>query len=369
MATRSQPDLRTQVGQTLIMGFDGVEMSAKLRTTLETLQPAGVILFARNVKEPRQTWELLKECRRAVAAPLFLCVDMEGGTVDRLRNVVAPIPSAAAVGSSANRKLFQLHGYVVGQECRALGFNTDFAPVVDLAFEPSRSVLTSRTVSADPKKMAVYAGAFLRGLSQAHVLGCGKHFPGLGEANLDTHHQLATISKPWKRLWEEDLYPYRVLHRRMPFIMVAHAAYSSLSRGKAPASISPKWISEILRRKIGYKGLIVSDDLEMGGVQAALPIGDAAVASLKAGADIFLVCHNEKAVWTTYEAVFKMAECDSRFRSRVAEASRHVLAFKKRCPELKRSHPIPTTAIVDKLHRAIWELEEEVRLAGLAETV
>src|SRR5208337_3239406 len=104
MLSRSKRDLSAQVGQTLIMGFDGVKMSGKLRTTLEKLQPAGVILFARNIKEPQQTWELLRECQRAVAAPLFLCVDMEGGTVDRMRDVIAPLPSAAAVAASGNRK-------------------------------------------------------------------------------------------------------------------------------------------------------------------------------------------------------------------------------------------------------------------------
>ena len=366
MPATLKSDLRTQLGQTLILGFDSEEMTAKLRTTLETLQPAGIILFARNITEPRQTWELLRECQRCVATPLFLCVDMEGGTVDRLRKVIAPAPSVAEIAASRNREVFRKHGHTIGQECSALGFNTDFAPVVDLSLEPSRAVLTSRTVSAEPKPTVTYAREFLRGLNDAHVLGCGKHFPGLGEASLDTHQQLPTIAKPWKQLWEEDLYPFRVLHRQMPFIMVAHAAYSAVTPEATPASISRKWITDILRKKIGYRGLIVSDDIEMGGVQAVLPIGEAAVATLKAGSDIFLICHTEEVIWQAYATVLSTAEQDRHFARRLAEAAGRVTAFKKKCPALKRRRPLPSETMVDKLRRTLWELSEEARLGAVA---
>ena len=366
MPTRSQLDLRTQVGQLLIMGFDGVELSAKLRTTLQSLQPSGVILFTRNIKDPRQTRELLRECQRSVAHPMFLCVDMEGGTVDRLRDVIAPAPPVADIAATGNRELFRRHGRVIGEECSGLGFNTDFAPVLDLRLPPSEKVLTSRTVSADPKRTVLYAREFLRGLRDAHVLGCGKHFPGLGEASLDTHRELPTIDKSRKRLWDEDLYPYRQLHRRLPFIMVAHAAYSTVANGATPASLSKLWINDILRKKIGYRGLIVSDDLEMGGVQAALPLREVAAASIRAGSDMFLVCHKEKSVWECYESVYEAAQQDRRLAQRVADSARSILAFKKKCPELKHPRPAPTTQTIDKLRRALWELGEEARLARVA---
>ena len=210
---KARLDLRQQVGQLLIMGFDGLEMSAQLRSTLASLQPGGVILFARNVRSARQTYDLVHECQKALAQRAFRCVDLEGGTVDRLRDVIAPAPAAAEVFASGNRRLFRSHGRILGEETRALGFNTDFAPVFDLAFAPSRSVLTTRTVSANPKEAVVYCREVLRGLKAAGVLGCGKHFPGLGEANLDTHKELPVIAKAWKRLWDEDLYPYRALRR------------------------------------------------------------------------------------------------------------------------------------------------------------
>jgi beta-N-acetylhexosaminidase len=354
-------ELRQQAGQLLILGFDGTELTPRRRTLLSELQPGGVILFAPNIAEPRQTWELLRDCQSAVSTPLFRCVDLEGGMVDRLKAVIAPAPAAAAVAATGNRKLFRRHGRLIGDEVRALGFNTDFAPVFDLGFLASRSVLGTRTASDDPKKVTLYAREFLRGLREARVLGCGKHFPGLGEAALDTHHELPAIDKSWPRLWTEDLYPYRALKREMALVMVAHAAYPAVTRDRTPASISRKWIAEILRKKIGYKGLVVSDDLEMGGVLAATPIEQAAVETLRAGADLFLVCHNEELVRRSYEAVLREAERDPRFAKRVQEAAAHVLAFKKRTREMKVAATAPSKKKVEGLRSAMLRFADGTR--------
>ncbi len=215
MPSKASIELRQQVGQLLIMGFDGATLSTRLRMSLATLCPAGVILFKRNIEEPAQTHALLREAQKVASTLMFLCVDMEGGTVDRLRDVIAPVPSVAEVAAVGSKSLSRKHGRIIGNEVRALGFNTDFAPVLDLQLEPSKSVLTSRTVSADPNKTVAYAREFLRGLRDCNVLGCGKHFPGLGEANLDSHNELPSITKPWKPLWSEDLLPYRELRRRV----------------------------------------------------------------------------------------------------------------------------------------------------------
>jgi beta-N-acetylhexosaminidase len=345
------------------MGFDGTVPTPGLRQMLMMLKPGGVILFARNIIDARQTWELLRACRDTVETPMFLCVDMEGGTVDRLKAAIAPAPSAESVAATGKKKMFRLHGRLIGQEVRALGFNTDFAPVLDLSFAASRSVLTSRTVSPDPKETVIYAREFLKGLREARVLGCGKHFPGLGEANLDTHKMLPLVPKPWKRMWDEDLHPYRALRREMPFVMVAHAAYPAVTKSEAPASLSSKWISEILRRKIGYRGLVISDDLEMGGVKAAAPIDQAAVETLRAGADIFLVCHNEAHVWRTYEAVVREAERDGKFARQVAVAARRVLAFKKRARELKKPEGPPSDKTVRQLREQMLKFSDQVQAA------
>jgi beta-N-acetylhexosaminidase len=419
MPNPTQRDLRADAGQLLIMGFDGTELTAELRSMLAEFQPGGVILFARNILSttdgPRQTWELLRDCQKARRpnkrstltadpAPLYCCVDMEGGTVDRLKDVIAPAPSAADVFNAAaappalrgaakaslrERKrlaLFRTHGALIGRECCTLGFNVDFAPVFDLAFAPSRTVLTSRTVSDDPKQAILYAREFLRGLRDSHVLGCGKHFPGLGEANLDTHKELPSIDKSFKRLWDEDLAPYRALRRQMPFVMVAHASYPQVTHDTVPASLSKKWIAEILRKRIGYNGLIISDDLEMGGVlplsrpaqQRRSPgtpagladysaIGEAAVRTIEAGADIYLVCHKAEAVRAAYETVLRHAESNRRFAQRVHESATRIRRAKRNAGVGERRIPAPSEAVINRLRCAIWEFQEELRAASLEE--
>jgi beta-N-acetylhexosaminidase len=359
--TKAQ-SIAEHVGQLMIVGFDGTEMSPRLRSLLTRLQPAGVILFARNIISGEQTHKLLRECRSCVSTPLFTCVDMEGGRVDRFRDVTGPAPSAAEVFSTGDRKAFRNHGRIIGQSCRSLGFNTDFAPVVDLAFAASRNVMSSRAVSANPREATVYAREFLAGLSSAGVLGAIKHFPGLGEADLDTHHELPSVEKPWKKLWNADIAPYRALRREASLVMVGHAAYPAVTHDHTPASLSKKWITDILRRKIGYRGLVVSDDLEMDGVLKAAPIEQAAVAHIRAGGDLCLICHVEEQVTRSHEALLKEAGHDAKFARRVKESVARVLVFKKKSRELKRPVPAPTAATLEKLSRRLWEFSELVRL-------
>jgi beta-N-acetylhexosaminidase len=358
-------DLRRSVGQLLIIGFDGTEISEGVAGLLTRLQPAGVILFARNITSGEQTYKLLKDCQACVSTPLFTAVDMEGGRVDRFRNVIGRTPSAADVFATGDRKLFRKHGKVIGDSCRTLGFNTDFAPVVDLAFEASKTVMSSRAVSADPKKAVLYAREFLQGLRAARIVGSAKHFPGLGEANLDTHQELPSINKSWKKIWAEDLYPYRTLRRELPMVLIGHANYPAITHDKSPASLSKKWITDVLRNKIGYRGLVVSDDLEMGGVLKAAPIELAAIGHIRAGGDLCLICHLEEYVTRSYEALIKEAEGNRKFAQRVTESAARVLAFKKKSSALKRTSPLPTPAKLERLSRQVWELSEQVGLAKL----
>src|SRR5437660_9091932 len=221
MSTQNESNVVRTIGQLLIVGFDGTEMTPRLSSLLTRLQPAGVILFARNIKDAEQTWRLLSDCQKCVSTPLFTCVDLEGGRVDRFREVLGPAPAAAEVFATGNRKLFRKHGQVIGENCRALGFNVNFAPALDLAFEASCTVMSSRLVSSDPRQTVIYAREFLAGIRKAGVLGCGKHFPGLGEGKLDSHDELPKIEKSLRKLWAEDLFPYRALRQQLPFVMVS----------------------------------------------------------------------------------------------------------------------------------------------------
>jgi beta-N-acetylhexosaminidase len=361
------PDLSRQIGQLLIIGFDETELSPRLASLLTKIQPTGVILFARNIKTAEQTHTLLRECQKHVSTPLFTCVDLEGGTVDRFRCAIGPTPSAAEVFATGSRALFRKHGRVIGENSRALGFNVDFAPVLDLAFEASSAVMSARAVSDDPRQVITYAREFLYGLREAGVLGCGKHFPGLGEGKLDSHHALPLIDKPLKKMWIEDIFPYRILRNQLPFVMVSHAAYPAVTGEPTPASLSKKWITDILRKRIRYNGLIVSDDLEMGAVLEFAPIEQTVVQHIRAGGNLALVCHREELIVRAYEALIHETERDRRFASRTAEAVKHTQLLRaKLLGGLKRRGVAPTPSKMESLSRQLWEFSEEIRIATLA---
>jgi beta-N-acetylhexosaminidase len=366
MSPAQKNSIAKQVGQLLMVGFDGTEVTPAVCAMLDRIQPAGVILFARNIVNAQQTHQLLKHCQAVVHEPLFTGVDLEGGRVDRFRNVTGPAPSAAEVFATGDRRLFRKHGQLIGKICAALGFHVDFAPVLDLAFEASRKVMSSRAFSTDPKAVAVYAREFLAGLKSAGVIGAGKHFPGLGEGNLDSHHDLPVIQKTFSKLWDEDLAPYRLMKRELPMVLINHASYPAITRNRLPASLSKYWITDILRRKIGYRGLIVSDDLEMGGVLKAAPIDQAAVEFVAAGGDVCLICHEQALIEQSYETMLRKTERDARFRRRVLESAKRVAAFKKKSKELKHRPAAPSPEKVSRLSTQLWEFSEQVRLQALS---
>lgn len=357
--------IRATIGQLFIIGFDGIGMSPELSSLLRRMQPAGVILFARNIANAPQTHQLLKDCQAPVRERLFTAVDLEGGRVDRFRNVTGPAPSAADVFATGDRRLFRKHGALIGKICAAMGFNVDFAPVLDLAFEASRKVMSSRAFSTRPQEVVLYAREFLAGLAAAKIIGAGKHFPGLGEGNLDSHHDLPVIRKKFPKLWSEDVAPYREMKRELPMVIVGHANYPEVTRDGLPASLSKKWITDVLRRKIGYRGLIVSDDLEMGGVLKCAPIGEAAVEFIRAGGDLCLVCHEQSNVERAFESLVRESERSARLRARIADTARRVKAFKKKNSALRRRTEAPLPEKISRLSTELWEFSERVRYSAL----
>jgi beta-N-acetylhexosaminidase len=178
------------------------------------------------------------------------------------------------------------------------------------------------------------------------------------------------VHKSWKALWEQDLVPYRMLAKQLPFVMVAHCAFPEVTGDAVPASISKKWIGDVLRKKIGYEGLVVSDDLEMGGILKVATIEEAAVQTVQAGADIYLVCHSEELVHRAYEAILKEAERSARFREKVEIAAQRILKAKKRWPALtRRMAAAPSETTVNRLRQKIWLFSEEVRLTTNAKAL
>jgi beta-N-acetylhexosaminidase len=353
--------LRQAAGQVLVVGLEGAQLSAMEAAWLRLLRPGGVILFRRNIEDAAQTHCLLHTTQQAVESPMLRCIDVEGGSVDRLRDLIAPMPSPLAVAATNKPALFKKHGSLIGQEAHLLGLNTTFAPVLDLRTDDSAEVMTTRVVSGDPAQVVRYATHFLEGLAQHDVLGCGKHFPGLGSGQVDSHHATPSITKPLSQLWREDLLPYRQLTTQLPMVMISHASYPAAV--PEPASVSAYWITEVLVREIGYRGLIVSDDMEMGGILNYMGIADAAIRSLAAGMHVVEICRDPVLVFAAYEALLHEAETSPAFARVLRRAATRAQSF--HTMHLKRDAlpPAPTAAAIKKMRSAVEKFTEQVARA------
>jgi beta-N-acetylhexosaminidase len=320
--------LRGAAGSLLVVGLAGTELTGLERAWLRLVRPGGVILFRRNIVNALQTRALLDEATGLGATHGFRCVDLEGGTVNRLRDALAPMPSAQAVAVAARitgkPRLAREHGTLIGQGVKAFGFNTTLAPVLDLALPDSAEVMGTRAVGADAADVVEYARQFLTGLADEGVAGCGKHFPGLGGGKRDSHMETPAIGRSWNDLWREDLEPYRALRDELPMVMVNHAAYPATPGKDRSASASSFWITTVLRKRLGYRGLIFSDDLEMGGILRFLPIEEAAVAAVRAGTDTLEICHSAELILRAYEALIAEGERSATFRTVLLARAREV---------------------------------------------
>jgi beta-N-acetylhexosaminidase len=362
--------LRQAVGSLLVVGLSGTELTGLERAWLQLVRPGGIILFKRNIQSVEQTRTLLNEATGLGDRHAMRCVDVEGGTVNRLRDALAPIASTQAVALAARKirkpALSRKHGELIARAVKAFGFNTALAPVVDLALPEAVEVLGSRTAGERPLEAIAYAQEFLKGLAAQNVIGCGKHFPGLGGAAGDTHFVTPEIQRSWKQIWEEDLVPYRELHKAMPTIMINHAAYPQTPGKNEPASASRFWITDTLRKKIGYRGLVLSDDLEMGGILKFLPVEEAARAVIRAGSDIVLICHSAEIILRSYEALITEAERSSAFREILLAAARG--SSRKRAKLFTSSiPPLLSEKSLQALRADILEFNDKV--AALADAV
>jgi beta-N-acetylhexosaminidase len=330
MPRRRNVHLEEQAGQILIVGIGGPKLAGEERAWFQRIRPGGVILFRRNIEEAAQVAALLRETDDIGRTPLFRCVDMEGGLVDRLRDIFLPMPSPAAVFATGKRQLYREHGTLIAREARALGFNTVLAPVLDLALQESAAVLRTRAVSSAPGQVIDYARGVLAGVKMENVLACGKHFPGLGGGTVDSHHNLPVIRRQTRLMWRSDLAPWLAVANKLQFAMVAHASYPWPGRDPAPATVSRYWVTNVLRRQIRFRGIILSDDMEMGGILSQMTIEEAVVQALLAGIQMIEICRDPELIQRAFAAILREAERSRAFREIVASAWRKIYRSKKR---------------------------------------
>ena len=286
-----------------MLDIAGTWLTAEDRQLLRQPEVGGLILFARNIESPRQVRELSMAVR-AVRPDLLLAVDQEGGRVQRLRQGFVRLPAMAAIAGKPNAELLAEHcGWLMATEVLAVGLDLSFAPVLDLDFQRSK-VVGSRSFNGDPQRAAVLAGAFIRGMQTAGMAATGKHFPGPGRAEADSHVAIPVDERSLDEIRAADLLPFKLLSKQLAAVMPAHVIYPQVDA--LPAGFSRRWLQDILRGELQFDGVIFSDDLSMAGAHV---VGDAAsriAAALSAGCDMGLVCNDRGAAELALSALQRL---------------------------------------------------------------
>ncbi len=330
----SQDPLYQDAGQLLIVGFPEAPRRAPefITRALADGQISGCILFRRNVDDVDQVIDLTESIHAAVGRDgevPFVALDQEGGRVVRLREPLTPIPPMRLIGEYANTELASLISEVVATEVGALGFNLNFAPVLDVDTNPDNPVIGDRSFSSDPQQVARYGGAWMAGHTIAGVLPCAKHFPGHGDTNQDSHLALPTITHDLTRLTGVELHPFRRLVRaHIPMIMTAHIVVASIDP-IYPATLSEDVIGGLLRDKIDYDGVVVSDCLEMKAVADHFSIEEMVERGVRAGVDLFLICHTEEKWRRAHAHLVKTAREDEAFAKMLRTSAERVRKLKR----------------------------------------
>ncbi|MFA5110006.1 MAG: beta-N-acetylhexosaminidase [Desulfobaccales bacterium] len=323
MDNQTEPDHPSFWGQLLMVGIPGPRMDAVARELVRDLRVGGVILFARNIETPEQVWELTRDLQQealaATGRPLLISVDQEGGRVQRLKAPFTIIPPARELGTTRTPEEVESLARQVARELALVGINVNLAPVVDVPRSPA-CPQWDRAYSSDPHRSAGFALAAIRGYLSGGVIPVAKHFPGLGDTLADSHQVLPrSLSSDPKR--EADLLPFReAVAAGVPMVMTAHLLVPSWD--DRPATLSEVALQHWLRRQLGFDGVIITDDLEMGGISASRSAPQGAREALAAGADLLLICNNWQAAWDAAALLASEAQLVARGREAAARLNR-----------------------------------------------
>jgi beta-N-acetylhexosaminidase len=371
--------LEADVGQVLWFGFHGTTAPAELVADIAAGRVGAVVIFKRNLviavvqgPVPQEVVDLaavtaLNQALHAAvptgAPPLLTCVDQEGGVVQRVRAPATqwpPMLSLDAHPAPLDAALAEDVGRALGRELSAIGFDLDFAPVLDVHTNAANPIIGDRALGRDAASVIRRALAMARGLDKGGVIACGKHFPGHGDTVTDSHLELPRVEHDRARLDAIELAPFAAAAKaNLPVLMTAHVVYPALDPDR-PATLSPTIITGLLRGELGYRGVIVSDDLDMRAIADHGGVGDAAVAAIRAGCDALLLCR-DPAHQVEARAALLAAGGAPGFRARLAEAADRVRELKARHARRRASEPAPALDVVGALaHRRLAD-----RLAGV----
>jgi beta-N-acetylhexosaminidase len=356
--------LAADVGQLSWIGFEGHEVDADLAARLGRGEHGVVVVFGRNIRvvdgqvDLAQVAALNRALHAAapVDAPLWIAIDQEGGTVQRVRapaTVWPPMLRHDALGPDLDDAAFaRAVGRALGLELAALGFDLDFAPVLDVHTNDANPVIGARAFGRDAATVARRGLAMARGLADAGIVACGKHFPGHGDTTTDSHLELPRVEQPRARLDAVELAPFAAAAvAGLPMLMTAHVVFPALDAA-LPATLSRAVMTGLLRERLGFTGVIVSDDLDMKAIADHFGVGEAAVAAIRAGCDALLLCRDRDHQRIASAALIAAASADPALRARVAESAARIRALKRAHAATAPAAPGPEV-IGAAAHRAL----------------
>jgi len=349
-----------RIGQLLIAGFDGHQVPVELKALAREFGLGGVILFARNIDEPGQVAELCYEAARLVPElPLWVSVDQEGGRVARLKAPFTEWPPMATLGRSADVRLAERFARALASELKAVGINLDYTPVLDVQTNPRNPVIGDRALSEKAEEVARLGAAIVRALQGEGVAACGKHFPGHGDTETDSHLEMPIVEHPLERLRDVELVPFlAAIEVQVAAIMTAHIFNPALDE-KRPATLSRRVVTGMLREELKFQGVILSDDLEMKAITSTYDVPSAAVLAIDAGCDGLLICSGDHATQSAaLEALVHGVESERLRLPRIEDALGRQQRAKERFLAARvAARPLQGRALGEQLgredHRAI----------------
>lgn len=346
--------LEEKVGQLFFLGFSGAEPDRETRELLDSVRPGGIVLSQRNIETFEQTTHLTTSFIESRDVPALVAVHQEGGAADRLKHLFAPLPSLGEAASGGTLHLRQA-ARIIGAELSAAGFNTLFGPLLDLA--TPGSILRDRALAATPASVTRLAKAFIEEVTEHGIFACARHFPGMGAATRDPHFVLPHVEKAKKLLLMEDVPPFVNVFDAVPMIMVGHAHYPALGETRpAPASLSPRIVDGLLRRKLGYSGIIVTDDLTMGAVSSLGLTAGRFLEAFEAGNDMMLFSQTTPLVFEAFQTILRAAKKSVAMRARIDASVRRIVSLKLRIPPAIKNRGYARTRVlrhIEKFSRTI----------------
>ena len=359
------------LAQVFMLGWVGAEPSPLIMDWIRGRNIGGVKIFGWNTGDTTllaRTVGALQEAslQGPFKIPLLVATDQEGGWIRHVKGSTSETPGNMAIGASAYPRDAYLAGYYIGKELALLGINMNFAPTVDLFTNRDSELIGPRAFGSDPVKVGILGAAFMKGQQAAGIIPTAKHFPGHGDTDLDSHGVLPSISVSFETLWDRELIPYRMLAAEgIPVVMSGHLAFPKTLAAAAPASLSPWFLQEILRSKIGYRGIIITDDLMMNGATSwAGSLSQAAKQALLAGNDIILFSKTPSLYDPVWNLLSNSMRDDADFRIRVREAARRTLEMKLRY--LRGSQAAPVIPDIQKVEHELTDPEGSAFFLNLA---